>query len=382
MSKLRFFGGVMISMIGLVLASFVQEKDPIKYMQVPTIDSSAADEPSIEVTLEDTLTHEIIFLRKTKEDIPLYYFKKVNGEVCYDEECRLLDIVVYWNITGRYLGFELPQGEFLSKHDHDPFSENEYQQLHSLLADETLPLDKISFEELLAQPKQEEEGVDGTTGATSKDIAGMVVKGAAYTSYKLWNTVNGSTMDVVSALTEKQLTPSLQYRILQSQDVTDKLWALDRLGAVNILTPQLENILFELITSADFYLAYSAINALQSMHLKSADFQNRLFSHYQNANHSLQAAIIKKLMDAPFLSSEIIQSARGLLPQLNGQQLADLLQLYTRHNIADLETCTAVAKIIKNDNKYISKKAYNFLIGLQIEDDNITELLKAYKEND
>ena len=85
-------------------------------------------------------------------------------------------------------------------------------------------------------------------------------------------------------------------------------------------------------------------------------------------------------MEAPFLSSEIIQTSRDLLAQLNGQQLDDLLQLYTKHNINDVETYTAVAKILKNENKYISKKAYAFLIGLQINDDDIIELLNAYKK--
>ena len=108
MGKVRFFGVVIVGLIGLVLTSFLQEKQPIKYMQVATIEPSAADEPSIVVTLKDSVTNETVFLRKTKDNIPLHYFKKVIGEVCDDEECRLLDILVYWNITGRYLGFELP----------------------------------------------------------------------------------------------------------------------------------------------------------------------------------------------------------------------------------------------------------------------------------
>ena len=128
----------------------------------------------------------------------------------------MLDIVVYWNITGRYLGFELPKGEFLSKYNHEPFSESEYQRLHTLLADSSIPLDAVSFEKLLEQPRNEEGTVDAVSGATSKSVAGMVVKGAAYTTYKLWNIVNGPTMDFVSELTEKQLTPTLIHRILQS----------------------------------------------------------------------------------------------------------------------------------------------------------------------
>ena len=226
MIKVRYFGVVIVGLIVLILI-FFQEKHPIKYMQVATIESSPAGEPSIVVTFKDSVTNETIYLRKTKDNIPLHYFKKVIGEVCYDDECRLLDIIVYWNITGRYLGFELPKGEFLSKYDHDPFSENEYQRLHTLLADSSIPLDAVSFEKLVEQPKNDEGVVDAVSGATSKSVADMVVKGAAYTTYKLWNIVNGPTMDIVSELTGKQLTPTLIQRILQSPDNNDRLWALN-----------------------------------------------------------------------------------------------------------------------------------------------------------
>ncbi len=378
MIKVRYFGVVIVGLIGLILI-FFQEKYPIKYMQVATIESSPAGEPSIVVTFKDSVTNETIYLRKTKDNIPLHYFKKVIGEVCYDDECRLLDIVVYWNITGRYLGFELPKGEFLSKYDHDPFSENEYQRLHTLLADSSIPLDAVSFEKLVEQPKNDEGVVDAVSGATSKSVADMVVKGAAYTTYKLWNIVNGPTMDIVSKLTEKHLTPTLIYRILQSPDISDRLWALNRMDALNVLTPQLEDTLLEIISSDDFYLSYSAINAINVIHLKSVELQRGLFANYPKANHSIQTALLKKLIEAPFLSSEIIQDSRVLLPQLNGQQLNDLLQLYTKHKVHDTKTYSEVTKILKNENKYISKKAYSFLINIQTDDEFIMERLKAYK---
>jgi multisubunit Na+/H+ antiporter MnhF subunit len=378
MVKLPLFMVFNFLFLGLLLTSFLQEPPPLKYMQVATIKSGVSEEESIVTTYKDTLANDFIYLRTTKESVPLYYYKNVKGGVCFDDECRLLDMVVYWNITGRYLGFELPKGEFLSKYDHEPFSESEYQRLHSLLADASIPLDAISFEKLLEQPKNDEGVVDAVSGATSKSVADMVVKGAAYTTYKLWNIVNGPTMDIVSKLTEKQLTPTLIYRILQSPDISDRLWALNRMDALNVLTPQLEDTLLEIISSDDFYLSYSAINAINAIHLKSVELQQGLFANYPKANHSIQTALLKKLIEAPFLSSEIIQASRVLLPQLNGQQLNDLLQLYTKHMVIDKETYIAVSKILENKNKYISKKAYVFLIGLHINDDTIIELLDAY----
>ena len=379
MGKVRFFGVVIVGLIGLVLTSFLLKKPIIKYWQTTTIESSDADKPFKVQAYNDPTTNDTLFLQKTKNNIPLYFYKNVKGEVCSDEECRLLDIKVYWNITGRYLGFELPKGEFLSKHDHEPFFKSEYQRLHTLLADSSIPLDAVSFEKLVEQPKNEEGTVDAVSGATSKSVAEMAVKGAAYTTYKLWNIVNGPTMDFVSELTEKQLTPTLIHRILQSSDNNDKLWALNRIDSATELTSDLERSLLEIISSDDFYLAYSAIHAIAPNYLNT-ELQERLFSIYTYANHSIQKELVKKLMHAPKLSSKVVSGSRELLHQLNGQQLDDLLKLYSKYGVNDLETCKSVVRILENENKYISKKAYDFLIGLPIEDATIMERLDAYKK--
>ena len=379
MVKLHLFMVLKTLLGGLVLSSFSQENPPLRYMQVATIKSSINEEESIVSKYKDTLTNDLIYLCKSNNDVPLYYYKNVKGEVCFDDECRLLDIVVYWNITGRYLGFELPKEEFLSKYDHEPFSEKEYQRLHTLLADSSIPLDAVSFEKLVEQPKNDEGVVDAVSGATSKSVADMVVKGAAYTTYKLWNIVNGPTMDIVSELTGKQLTPTLIHRILQSPDNNDRLWALNRIDSTTELTLDLETSLLEIIASNDFYLAYSAIQSLDAMHLKSTELQQRLFSTYPKANHSIQKELIKKLLEAPILSSEVVTVSRGLLLSLNGQQLDDILKLYSKQGVNDLETYKEVSKILDNKNKYISKKAYDFLINIQSDDEFIMERLKAYK---
>jgi len=69
-----------------------------------------------------------------------------------------------------------------------------------------------------------------------------------------------------------------------------------------------------------------------------------------------------------------------LLIQLNGQQLDELLKLYTKQGVNDLETFKSVSKILENENKYISEKAYKFLIKIQTDDEFIMERLKVYKK--
>src|SRR3546814_5039171 len=61
---------------------------------------------------------------------PVAYYRKINTDVCFDGKCRMLKVSLYWNVTGRFLGIELPPGEFLSKSDHEPFTLSEYYRMN------------------------------------------------------------------------------------------------------------------------------------------------------------------------------------------------------------------------------------------------------------
>lgn len=364
-------------MIFILFSSLMEEKVKLRYMQKSTIslDLDAANN----VNYKDTLLNDLLYLVKSKEHIPVYYFRKIITEVCVDKQCRLLAIKIFWNITGRYLGFELPEGEFLSKYDHEPFISGEYERLNELLADPTLPLGDIPFEKLIELPKPDGASIDGISGATTEDLAKIVVKGAAYTTYTLWNIVNGPTVEIVAHLTENQLSPDLIEFILKSPDISDRFWALERIDQKTVLTPNLISTLLDMISEDNFSLAYNTVDAISPTHLDSDSLQLDLFLKYDNVNHSIQKVIIDKLMEAPYLHPGIVTISRGFLDQLNGKQLEDMLLLYSKHSIDDLETCTTVSKILQDENRFISQQAYKFLQTKEIEDKEIISLLDNYK---
>jgi len=366
-----------ILIMGFVtFSSFLEEKEKLKYMQRPTIPLKNIEK--FIVAYKDTIVDDSLYLVKTKENILIHYYKNITTEVCFDNKCRLLDITFFWNITGRYLGFELPDGEFLSKYDHEPFVASEYERLNELLADPMLPLGDISFEKLIVIPETKADSVDGLSGATTEDVSKIVVKGAAYTTYTLWNIVYGPTKEFVTHLTEMHLNPDLINLILQSSDISDRVWALNRIDQSTELNPKLTSSLLDIISGEEYFLAYSAIDAIEPVHFDSGSFQLGLFAEYDEANHDIKKMIIEKLMDAPYLHSEIVTTSRGFLNQLNGKQLEDFLHLYTKHSVDDLETCKEIAKILENENRYISQKAYKFLMGVEIYDSLIIDNLNSY----
>lgn len=359
-------------------SSFLEEKEKLKYMQRSTI---PMDDNEGYITAYKVLnSDDSLYLFNSKEDIPIHFFRNIATEVCFDNKCRLLEITIYWNITGRYLGLELPRGEFLSKYDHEPFVPSEYERLNELLADPTLLLGDITFEKLIELPETAIPSVDGISGATTEDLAKVVVKGAAYTTYTLWNIVYGPTIEFVARITENQLSPDLIELILKSPDINDRFWVLNRISQQTVLNPTLTSALLDMISDKNFSLTYATINAISPTHLDSDPFQLGLFSKYEKVNHSVQKMIIDKLMDAPYLHPEIVKTSRDFLDDLNGEQLGNMLLLYSKHSIDDLESCKAIASILQNENRYISKKAYKFLLGVGTRDSLIVANLNAYSK--
>lgn len=324
------------------------------------------------MSIEDTHTlsfGDSLFLVQTKEDIPLYYFQRYQTGVCFDNKCRPLDILIYWNITGRYLGFKLPDGEFLSKTDHEPFKSSEYERMHELLANSELPFSNISFYDIIVDKPKNIATIDGTSGATAANLSKYVVQGAAYTTYTLWNIVYGANRQLIMDNTVNSLTTELIERILKSPDQTDKIWILECINEETEMSSEVLHAMQSQISGDDFYLAYKAIHAIKKNHLSDTKVQDSIITAYPRADHSIKSLIIDKLLDAPFLSEEVIRLTKSLLHEINGKQLGDILKLYDTHKINDKETIEIILELTTHQNFFIANQAKKFLEKQNLKDE-------------
>src|SRR5690606_36744825 len=129
----------------LLLISAFLPVDNIRYSNPPSIKGEVASVKKHQINFTDTIPNDTLYQNLSKEGYPLSYFRKITTGICFDNKCRILDIVLFWDITGRYLGFELPKGEFLSKTDHDPFTKSEYERLHGILEDKQSPIGGFTY---------------------------------------------------------------------------------------------------------------------------------------------------------------------------------------------------------------------------------------------
>ncbi|QNL50460.1 hypothetical protein H8S90_02235 [Olivibacter sp. SDN3] len=310
---------------------------------------------------------------------PVCYYRKLVAEVCFDGQCRPLNLSIYWNVTGRYLGIALPPGEFLSKTDHEPFSEQEYHRLNEILADSLSPLATLSPEDLIVNADSNKTVLDGLTGATRTDVLQHVVSGAVYTTYKLWHYVYGSTKQEVVNHTVDQLSLPLLADILRSADNGDKIWALGLLSTQQENSQELEELLLDNISDDNYLLSERSINAINKASLQSEKFQLQLANKLLQISNAQQKLLLRKFNLAENLSISAQKIWNKNLSTWSPDIIHDVLGLYAAQAVEE-ETIDTMAGLLEHPNRFVSLKAYHVLSNKNIEDQQTRKLLARYEE--
>jgi hypothetical protein len=172
------------------------------------------------VAFQDTIDSDTLFVYRNKAGLIHSCSRVINTGVCIDGECRRLSMRLFWTATGRYYGFSLPEGEYLSKTEHVPFKDDDYLRLQEILANPYSVLGEYRMDELISG---EETGVDGITAATLSAVKQESVSDAVYTTYTLWHLVYGETQKEIRRYTRERLTDELAIQLLGSADFEDKL---------------------------------------------------------------------------------------------------------------------------------------------------------------
>ncbi len=368
----------------LALFSFNNKQEKIcRFNQSGLIEQTATIVPHV-IEFQDTIPNDTLFEYSDINQIPLYYSRRILTGVCVDGKCRMVNINLYWHVTGRYLGFKLAAGEFLSKTEHHPFMPGEYERLHSLLADPLSPLSQYSIDELV--PKKDSlnqdstKRIDAVSSATIAAVLNYIVKGAVYTTYTLWHIVYGQTRREVELLTSENLSSPLIYRLLESESLDDQVWALNHISEKIKLTSEIKNKLFEFISGDDIYLAERALNAIQPSTLSNKIIQIELAKTFETAGFLRKRLILQKLKEAPVLHNEVIEIFTSQLTQLNGSLVKSMIELLLQFHIENEQIVAEVQILLKNENRYIASQALKYVEAMDNADNKTKRNIRKYKK--
>lgn len=378
-SILKGWVQLLMSLSVICISFQARAQEGIKYFTTPTLPFPAASDHAYFVDFADSLGGDTLYQVRAENGYPVSYHRKIKTSVCFDNKCRLLNIVIHWNVTGRYLGFALPVGEYLSKAEHKPFTQQEYARLHGLLGDPNSPLGSFSYNELVPAKAETNPEIDAVSSPTAKNLLEFVVEGAAYTTYKLWHIIHGTTRDEVGRLTTEALSPDLWLDILASSDVSDKIWALNHRQYIEGTSSKIQASILSYVTSDEFTLAERAIHAIASDDLGDEKFQVQLLQKLDAANYSLRKRMIEKLGDAPGLSVRSIHMLAEKLVNVSGELVSTIFEVLSEREVTDMKVARHVAMLLTSENAFISRQAYDFLMGMELEDREIQNALKEYK---
>lgn len=357
------------------ILSTVDASDKIRYFQSPTVKLEQDKIMFHLVDFQEDLGIDTLFQLQSKEGFPTAYYRHIQSNVCFDGKCRMLVVTLYWNITGRYLGFELPKGEFLSKTDHEPFVPQEYERLHTLLADSLSPLGTIAYEALVPKASSDSQKVDAISSPTAPDVLEYIIKGAAYTTYKLWHFVYGITQSEIQQKTLSILTPSLLLQILDSPDLGDRIWALNHATPYFNENPLLTSKVLSLIHEDAYNLSETAIRVLP---LTDETVQTGLTEVFLKSNYAIQKLIINKLRRMQSLTPSTAYALASSLSSLSGELVNNVLALFQKNQVEEVEIETMVAKLLHHKNSFIADKAYQFLVKQKHKSADTEQQLKVY----
>jgi len=368
---------IAIIFLGLTIVN----SERIRYFQQQTISLEPHSTRVFQADVNDSIPeNNLLFKVISKEEIPIFYYREIFSSVCFDNKCRPLKINLYWNITGRYLGFELLDGEFLSKTDHEPFTVQEYEKLNQILANESTPLADMDYNQLTIEPNSHGLGdIDAISSATPQNLAPYVIQGAAYTTYSLWHIIHGATKKEVQNFTIEEISTELIIKILESPNQVDKIWALEHIDGYAVLTPDLIDQLFALINGDDYIVTEIALKAINKSQLDSNRIQQLLLKALTKENYNVQILVIDKIEDCNLLKEAITMELVDNLAVFNGQVFKRALDVLVKQQLS-VEMYIKIAQLLGSQNNYISNNTARFLKNENVKDPRIISLLKKYED--
>ncbi|EPR67026.1 hypothetical protein [Cyclobacterium qasimii] len=365
-TKQHFLLIIAVFFIGMVPVS---NTGTIQYINDKTLTIEAVEVEKRLIDFEEEISIDTLYGHLSGKGDPVFFSRNVVTSVCFDGKCRLLDVIVYWNPTGRYLGFEMPENEYLSKHDHEPFTEEEYLRLNALLADPFLPLGGFSYNEIVmegakdvnSESQYDDEEIDGVSSATSKFILDYVVEGAAYTTYKLWHLIYGPTSAVIKQWTTGNFDSDYIGLLLESENLSDVLWTLEQLEGKLDQYPEISPLIFEFINSNEYSLSEKAIQTINPQNLASETFQSNLVALFPQMDSGRKKWILDLFKKAPIVHPNTVTFFNEVIIDLEVPLTVILLEVYQKQELFDANSLGKVRALSKSDNNYLAQKAKRFL---------------------
>jgi hypothetical protein len=324
-------------LFGLTAVCFAQPREEIRRIEL-------RDPVSVS---PDPLVYEIS--RTFDENgFPSGYHMKLITDVCEDTVCKILNVTLYWDEMGRYVRLETPPGAPLTKQDHVEFSADDNRQLNEILRNRNSVMARYSFTEVSGGKDHEPDAV---SGATPPEVQTGVVKGAAYTTWVLWQWANGEITDRMVQMTKENSSADFIHHCLQSADQDRIEYALEYIGN----DPQFWRSVSRALDQMDYGNLGFAVQ-----YLGQTD-EIRLAESVGQVPQRVSEQIVKHFSKQPEpLSPDVLSVLVSRLPQMSYYELYTSLDLFDDNGLSSEKIRQNLSVLTNSPNPFIARKAKEY----------------------
>ncbi|MPR35953.1 hypothetical protein [Salmonirosea aquatica] len=292
----------------------------------------------------------------------LYWYRRVDTEVCLTGECKRVDVGLYWYCTGDFLGLEVYR-EHLTKTDHSNFFPADYDKLITVLSNDWSSLREYALADLTTDTPA---GVDGVSGATRKEIAAEAVADAVYTTHTLWHLVHVGEKEQLVPLTIRYLNETdLMNALLSSHDKKYPLFLLEasRQGELKVTRPIQKLVLEGLIARDAPSYRHAALKALAATDLNDAWFQAQLAPIYQESVINEKIEILPALKSLQHFEPVLYDALARDLDAQQGWLAVKILQVLQAAPTHSDQVLHTARQLQNSESTFVRKAADDFLSG-------------------
>lgn len=247
-----------------------------------------------------------------------FYEANLNMAVCDDKLCAILVLKMYWDLAGNYTKFDTLPGNPLTKFDHKPFTDADYQKLDMILGDGNSMLRVLEKEDLVDKSIQvKATTVDAVTGATPETVRNAVVEGAVYSSFSLWHYVNDSIKDLIRNHTKSIYSKEIASQMLNSRNYETQLYALKQFSSKDYIT-HFEEICEVMHKSIPMIKAY-IINKLP-LPFEAKEQNKKLISVFPDLDAYSKSVMLNRITEDPKLLRIYLPLIKNIKSLTNRQQ--------------------------------------------------------------
>ena len=292
-----------------------------------------------------------------EQSLPKFYYQDIFTPVCEDNSCKPVYITLMWDLLGNYLDYKVDPKWPLTKIDHLPFSDEEYEKMHLVLADDHSILSsytKKSIAELYASSKNNNiDDVDAVSGATPQYIKDQTIEGALYTCHTIWHLSRGRISKMLLNHTKTQLlNEAFLHQLISSDNINYITFALENLRFFE--ASKFHDEIVQVIQNSDHITASQIIRYLPNELVGDSDFNLQLWNLFDRVHFLSQKQILDQFTHCKQLSDKLLLDLISYAEEAKESQFVQILKIILNQSDIPENGDQLLVEIAKNKKESLS----------------------------